>query len=213
MIKLFISLLVAHFVLCASEVERFKLEGSISFPQTNFNDDVATLSLQGDYSDRYYATSRKDGSFTFFNLPSGAYLMQVHASNWTFIPIRVDVSKSGLIKASKISTPSTNIPHPLKIEPDFRADYFMVREGFNVGSLLKNPMIIMMGVTFLMIVVLPKLMSGMDLEGMQQDLQAQVNPNGQAPTAPREVKEPPPKWEAPALKGWFFLGEVKKENF
>jgi len=53
---------------------------------------------------------------------------------------------------------------PLALRPVSQAEYFQKRQPYNVLGLLKNPMVIMMGVTLLLVIVFPRLMANMSPE-------------------------------------------------
>ena len=53
-------------------------------------------------------------------------------------------------------------------------DYFTRRESFSLMSLLANPMFLMMGVSVLMLVAMPKLMENMDPEAVKEAKEAQA---------------------------------------
>jgi len=79
--------------------------------------------------------------------------------------------------------------YPLRIEPEGINQYFMIREGFSIMSLLKNPMLIMMGVTLAFTFLIPKMMASIDPEALAE-MQGKDK---------KENLEPPPKWTAPQL--------------
>jgi len=56
----------------------------------------------------------------------------------------------------------------LHIYPYAPAQYYFEREPFNYAAYLKNPMVIMMGITFVMIVVMPRMLNNMDPEELKQ---------------------------------------------
>jgi hypothetical protein len=102
------------------------------------------------------------------DVPAGTYVLEVSNVEYVFSPVRIDISaKEKKIKASAIVIrPGPNgapiksyerLSHPLALRPISSAEYFQKRVPYNVSSLLKNPMAIMMGVTLLMVVVFPKM--------------------------------------------------------
>ena len=67
------------------------------------------------------------------------------------------------------------LPFPLPLEPLVaKPTFFEKREGFNWSGMLMNPMVLMMGVTVLIMVVFPKMMSNMDPEQLKEMQQMQV---------------------------------------
>ncbi|KAL6043911.1 ER membrane protein complex subunit 7 [Balamuthia mandrillaris] len=127
----------------------------------------------------------KDGLFRIKDLPSGAYLLEVVSNEHLYPLLRVDVSAkhNGKVKARLAgdSAKSKSLSYPLNIEPLAPMQFFEERKGFNFLELFKNPMVIMMGVTLVMILVVPKLM---DSEAMKE---AQAQAQGQNPLANLEM--------------------------
>ena len=84
--------------------------------------------------------------------------------------VRVDVSAKTAGKLRALVTHNRlPLPLPLPLEPLVaKPVFFEKREGFKVGSILMNPMAIMMGVTLLIMLVMPKMMANMDPEQLKE---------------------------------------------
>ena len=81
------------------------------------------------------------------------------------------------------------LPFPLPLEPLVaKPVFFEKREGFQWKGMLMNPMVLMMGVTFLLMFVFPKMMSSMDPEQLKEMQQACAPPT----PAPRPLGLRPP---------------------
>jgi hypothetical protein len=108
---------------------------------------------------------RGDGSFLVEGLlPSRTYTLDVLVREHRFEQLRVEVSKTGAMKVSALRVGSplrVRVALPLVLRPVGTAEYFHRREPVNLFGLLKNPMVLMMGITVLMIVVMPRMMSSM----------------------------------------------------
>eukprot|EP01119_Soliformovum_irregulare_P007737 TRINITY_DN201_c0_g1_i1.p1 TRINITY_DN201_c0_g1~~TRINITY_DN201_c0_g1_i1.p1 ORF type:complete len:218 (+),score=38.77 TRINITY_DN201_c0_g1_i1:3-656(+) len=173
--------------------KKYVLEGRIiNIPLGNSTNDIV-LSLRGD-DGTSRTIMRTDGNFRFADVSKGSYLLQISSTDYLFPFIRVDVTKNSQVRAFKQMSAGEDrdlLPYPLRISPDAPADFFLVKEGFQVMSLIKNPMIIMMGVTLIFTMVIPKMLSGIDQEAMAE----LTKKEGET-----EVKEPPIKWAAPALR-------------
>ena len=68
------------------------------------------------------------------------------------------------------------ISYPLVLTPKGTYQYFEVKRGFSIFMLLKNPMVLMMLFTVGLMVVMPKMMEGLDPEEkarMKQQMEAQ----------------------------------------
>lgn len=62
---------------------------------------------------------------------------------------------------------------PLELVPVSTAQYFEARESFNVMTILKNPMYLLVIMTVVMAFIAPKLIEGMDpeeLKAMQENM-------------------------------------------
>merc|ERR1712032_89062 len=61
------------------------------------------------------------------------------------------------------------LPVPLPLEPLVaNLNFFEKREGFKISSILMNPMALMMGVTLVIMLVMPKMMANMDPEQLKE---------------------------------------------
>lgn len=132
----------------------------------------------------YTAIPRSDGTFFFYAVLPGTYLLEVYDSLSVWPQIRIDVSAkaAGKLRATLTHTRQP-LPFPLPIDPLVKKPtFFERREGFQWSSMLMNPMVLMMGVTVLLMVALPNMMKNMDpeqlkeMESMQGGLTDMFNP-------------------------------------
>merc|ERR1712032_1502707 len=66
------------------------------------------------------------------------------------------------------------LPVPLPLEPLVaNLNFFEKREGFKISAILMNPMALMMGVTLIIMLVMPKMMANMDPEQLKEMQQMQ----------------------------------------
>lgn len=151
-----------------------------------------------------YSTSvRYDGSFILYNVKPGSYLLDVTSTGYAFPKIRLDVSTRS-VKAfySVVGNPwsftgaSLDYP-PLEIAAAAREVIFMPREGFNVASLFKNPMMLMMGVSVIFLFIMPKLAKSIDPDMLKEMQEGMSGAAPQVEGAPGRKKEQPPKVENP----------------
>ncbi|EFC42448.1 predicted protein [Naegleria gruberi] len=157
------------------------------------HDPIKVLVLRQDrpgQEEIYYV--RADGTFSIEGLTVGSHIVQLACNRFEFAKVRIDVSKSGKMRAIAMvpsSHPSLysseeerkaavasvdgfgfvkqNIPvEPiLKIRPLNALNYFEVVPPMDYLGLLKNPMVIMLVVGVLVSVVFPKLV---DPEAMKE---------------------------------------------
>ncbi|KAF8326213.1 uncharacterized protein EI90DRAFT_3291461 [Cantharellus anzutake] len=144
---------------------------------------------------RYSARVRKDGGFTFFNVEPGAYLLEVLARDHVFDQLRVDILDESLLSQDLGTTPAEeNVPaslsvqvrpflpgtpfspspphhplaYPILLVPLQRKEYFALPDGFDVMSMLNNPMAMMMVFACITLFILPKAMQNMDPEMLKE---------------------------------------------
>jgi hypothetical protein len=103
--------------------------------------------------------------------------------DYLFSQYRVDISTKVKHKIS-VSTHTaaaslnpliipTKVAYPLSIAPLQTLSYFQAREGFNLMSLLKQPMALMMLFTVAMVVIMPRMMNNMDDKEKEEMLKMQ----------------------------------------
>lgn len=123
----------------------------------------------------YTSIPRQDGTFVFHAVMPGSYLLEVHDVHnlWPMVRLDVSAKSSGKLRAM-LTHNKFALPFPIQIEPlVVKPSYFEVRPPFQWTSMLMNPMFIMMGVTLLLMVAMPKMMANMDPEQLKelQDMQ------------------------------------------
>eukprot|EP01102_Stenamoeba_stenopodia_P017601 TRINITY_DN6335_c0_g2_i2.p1 TRINITY_DN6335_c0_g2~~TRINITY_DN6335_c0_g2_i2.p1 ORF type:complete len:250 (-),score=65.85 TRINITY_DN6335_c0_g2_i2:254-1003(-) len=130
--------------------------------------------------DKLIAIPRVGGKFIFHEVPVGSYLLEVLSTEYEYPPLRVDVSTkfTGKLRARHLLNPSNHAAVPLVLTPERSVRYFEVREPFNVLGLLKNPMFLMLGFTLVMLVILPKMMSSLGNEAVEELQNSPLNQAG-----------------------------------
>ncbi|KAG0647865.1 ER membrane complex subunit 7, partial [Hyphodiscus hymeniophilus] len=135
------------------------------------------------------APLRLDNTFDFRNVSTGSYLLDIHCATHEFAPLRVDVHDGIKLQDGAVENVAT-----VEVWGTFRGnewgnkgeavpvvmheggvwvfegnaagvkEYFMERGGFSPLSLLKNPMILIAGVSMILVFGMPYLMDNMDPE-------------------------------------------------
>ena len=85
----------------------------------------------------YSTIPRSDGSFVFYGVPVGTYLLEVNNVPYLFETLRLDVSAhegGGRIKAAPL-TRRERLPYPLLLRPVVEAQYFQVCTYSKMASL------------------------------------------------------------------------------
>ncbi|XP_044968811.1 ER membrane protein complex subunit 7 homolog [Hordeum vulgare subsp. vulgare] len=102
--------------------------------------------------------ARPDGYFAFHNVPAGTHLIEVFSLGYFFSPvIRVDMRARNLGHIQAALTENRRVLNELVLEPLKEEKYYEMRKAFNILSLLKSPMGMMVGSMVVMVFVMPKM--------------------------------------------------------
>ncbi|GAA5798828.1 hypothetical protein EDC94DRAFT_627877 [Helicostylum pulchrum] len=178
-----LSIVIASFLVAAAAA--MNIEGKIIpnavIPDVSEIDTATTrVALNGA---QYTARIKANGEFNIPNVKAGSYLLEVQSIEHIFPKLRVDVEENN-VKATYTglgidwNQRGNSISYPLEIQAKADSEYFMERKGFNVMSMFKNPMFLMMGVSAIMMFFMPKLMKAMqemDPEGAKEINQSQAD--------------------------------------
>ncbi|VDP09852.1 unnamed protein product [Soboliphyme baturini] len=164
----------------ANHDKLFRIEGRVIFPpEPSFSESSRRLNCRVlvNYG-QLVAFVRQNGSFTVRNVPSGSYVVEVASTEYMFDQFRVDITSKGKIRARRVDylQPSlvSIVPYPLKFVPLHPMKYFRSREQWRITDFLFSPMVLMMIMSLVIILLLPKLanVSDPDIQReMQQSLQ------------------------------------------
>ncbi|ORY25804.1 hypothetical protein BCR39DRAFT_277635 [Naematelia encephala] len=107
-----------------------------------------------------------DGSFTLYGISPGEHILTPHVPGYTFIPLFLTIPTSATPTPHvqpyapnrlPLATTLPSLPYPLEIRPVAREDYYTAPPGLNILGLLKNPMVLMMLFSGLMMWGMPML--------------------------------------------------------
>ncbi|KAK3020357.1 hypothetical protein RJ639_047810 [Escallonia herrerae] len=118
--------------------------------------------------------------FSSHNVPAGTHLIEVAAVGYFFSPVRVDVSARNPGKVQAALTENRRGLNELVLEPLRDEQYYEIREPFNIMSLVKSPMGLMVGFMVIVMFLMPKLVENMDPEEMrraQEEMRSQGVPS------------------------------------
>jgi ER membrane protein complex subunit 7 len=157
------------------------LEGRLEFPdKTPFNITTKITLNSGEYT----TYSRKDGSFYIYDVPPGIHQLDIDSKTYHFGQIKIQLLEDAMdspkcLEYAFPGAPKKVIKYPLVIFAKGTYQYFEQKKGFSIFSMLKNPMVLMMVFSVGMMVVMPKLMEGLDPEEkarMKQQMENQKDP-------------------------------------
>lgn len=117
------------------------------------------------------ALTARDGSFVFRDVTPGVYLLEVLSTTFHYSAMKVKVDdKTGIIaiEYKYPGAPRKETIHPLLLTAHTKWRHFEKKEGVKIGGYLKNPMTIMMILSFGMMFFLPKMMASLDPEQLEE---------------------------------------------
>lgn len=156
------------------------IEGKIVIPDgssaVNYH-----IALNGD---QYSTICRVDGTFTFHEIPSGVYLLDVLSINEIFPQMKLKVSaENGSVTVVEFKYHGAKrVPavYPMVITAIAQVQHFQKRPPFNlVGMIMANPMMLIMLFTGLIVIGMPQLLANMtpeELEEIKKQSAAQGDP-------------------------------------
>ncbi|KAK9079505.1 hypothetical protein SSX86_001177 [Deinandra increscens subsp. villosa] len=123
---------------------------------------------------------KPDGYFSFHEVPAGTHLIEVDVIGYFFSPVRVDVSARNPGKVQAALTENRKGLSELVFEPLREEQYYEIREPFNIMSIVKSPMGLMIGFMVIVVFLMPKLVENMDPEEIrkaQEEMRSQGVPS------------------------------------
>lgn len=169
------------FLLCLlpalSHVDGLTCEGTLVIPGLEKKVSNIRVVLNGG---EYTSLSRQDGSFAFYNVDTGIYLLEVMSVEFAFPQMKVKVDKDkdgGTINVVEYKYPGANrtpATHPIRLVALTPLKYFQDPPRFSIlGFIMGNPMILLMGLSGGLMFLFPKMLQNMDPEAMKQFEEAQ----------------------------------------
>ena len=133
----------------------------------------------------YTTYSRTDGSFVIYNVPPGIHQLDIDSKTFHFGQIKIQLLEEAMdapkcLEYAFPGAPKRALKYPLILNPKATLQYFEAKKGFSIFSLLKNPMVIMMLFSVVLMVMMPKMMEGMEPEEkarMKEQMKNQQDPS------------------------------------
>ncbi|KAJ9063677.1 hypothetical protein DSO57_1038441 [Entomophthora muscae] len=128
---------------------------------------------------------QQNGRFIIHDVPSGNFTLKVVTDRYKFPLLRADVGldskRKVIIHSMRLGTPleasGPEVAYPLRISPVEQIEYFDKREGFNIMSILSNPMMLMSMVSLALVFIAPKMLSNLDEETLKEVQETQSTMN------------------------------------
>ena len=165
----------------SAQVPTTTLEGQLQYAnKTPFNVTTRITLNNAEYT----TYSRADGSFVIYNVPPGIHQLDIHSNIYHFGQIKIQLLEESMDtpKCLEYAYPGASkqpAKYPLVLYPHATYQYFEPRRGFSLFGLFKNPMVLMMLFSVGLMVMMPKMMEGLDPKEkarMKQQMEAQKDP-------------------------------------
>ena len=158
------------------------IQGRLKLPDPKHSLNSTRLTLNDGTFSTY---TLPDGSFTFYRVPPGVHLLDVQSREHHFSQVKIQLLSDSMDSPKCIEyiypgAPKQSIDYPLVLTAHASYQYYEPRQGFNLYGIFKNPMLLMMLVMGGMMVLMPKMMEGLDpeqKEQMQRQMELQQDPS------------------------------------
>ena len=159
------------------------IQGRLRLPDPSSSLNSTRITLNDGRTHNTY--TQADGTFIFHRVPPGVHLLDVQSREHHFSQVKIQLLEESMDSPKCIEyvypgAPKQAIPHPLELTAHASYEYYEPRQGFSIFSILKNPMLLMMIVSVGMMVLMPKMMEGLDpeqKEQMQKQMAMQQDPS------------------------------------
>jgi hypothetical protein len=180
----FLSFLVGVLLVAGTAIAdspRGTIEGRLQFPDKSAFNITTRVTLNHGERSTY---SRADGSFSVYSVEPGIHVLDVQSVTHHFSQIKIqlleeDMSSPKCLEYFYPGATKQPAAYPLALNAIATYDYFEKRQGFSIFSMLKNPMVLMMGFSAVLMFIMPKMMEGLepeDKERMKQQMEMQKDP-------------------------------------
>lgn len=145
------------------------IEGQVEIP-----DGTPTTNYEVTLNGNLHSTfCRSDGSFTFHDVQSGVYLLDVSSEKETFPQMKLKVvAEEGSISVVEYKYPGAKkvaANYPILLRAIAPVKYFQVKPPLSIMKMIMgNPMMLMMGFMLVVVLLMPKMMAGMDPEELKE---------------------------------------------
>lgn len=163
------------------------IHGTIKLPDENLLNSTR-ITLTGDNTRLGTYSTSTDGSFTFYDVQPGVHLLDVQSTTYMFSQVKIQVPEEyntdEALKCIEYYYPGApkialDCSSSIQLYAHAKYDYFEPRPKFSIFGLFKNPMMLMMLVSGGLMLLMPKMMEGMDdeqREQMRKQMELQKDP-------------------------------------
>jgi hypothetical protein len=138
--------LVSH-VLCDEQRASLGfIQGRLQFPDKRAFNETTPISIN---HNEYQTYSRPDGTFVFYDISPGVHVLDVHSQVYLFPQIKCqfledDMENPTCLEYAFPGAPKVTVSHPFVLTALATFEYFEAKRAFSLASIIKNPMMLMM---------------------------------------------------------------------
>ena len=173
--------LLLSFASAATATQVGTIQGQLRMPDDTPVNNTRIMLNNGDRS----TYSRSDGTFALYGVPPGVHLLDVYSPDYLFSQVKVQLLPDSMDKPNCIEyafpgAAKQAIFHPLILKAHAKYEYFEKKAGFNVLSIIANPMVLLMLVSVGMMVAMPYMMENLEpeeRERMKKQMEMQKDPS------------------------------------
>jgi hypothetical protein len=152
--------------LCLALASALEVEGYIKLPPGIDRKTVIWTNSRVTLDGSKIAFPDLHGRFVIHGVSPGLHYLELHDPIYQYNNVVVDVSETSVSVYETLSSRPAKLEYPVVLQATKPINYFLKREGFNLMSLLMNPMVLMMGVMGFFYFFMPKM--ELDPEQMAQ---------------------------------------------
>lgn len=162
MLCFIVTLLSALYIVSTSaaldhEHQLGSIEGKLQFPDKRAFTETTRISFNHGDQQTY---SGPDGSFSFFDVPPGVHVIDAYSQTYHFSQVKcqfleADMEHPNCIEYIYPGATKLPITTPLVLAALAQYEYFEIKRGFSLLSILKNPMMLMMLFSVAMMYFMP----------------------------------------------------------
>eukprot|EP00593_Proboscia_inermis_P003915 CAMPEP_0171324314 /NCGR_PEP_ID=MMETSP0816-20121228/116106_1 /TAXON_ID=420281 /ORGANISM="Proboscia inermis, Strain CCAP1064/1" /LENGTH=232 /DNA_ID=CAMNT_0011823207 /DNA_START=410 /DNA_END=1108 /DNA_ORIENTATION=- len=195
------------------------IRGRLRLPDDSLLNSTQVMLNDGEYS----TYTQRDGAFVLYNVLPGVHLLDVQSHTHLFSQVKIQLLEAtetddemGL-KCIEYAYPGASkqaIPHPLILTAHAQYQYFEPRQGFSIGTIFKNPMLIMMLFSVGLMFFMPKMMENLDdeqKEQMQKQMELQSDPTKMLSSLWGDMTNDPEAEAKKSIKGGSKARRSKRE--
>ena len=170
-----INQLITILILAYSSLSQTSVHGTvrnIHDSQINFQNAISYMKAYLNYGE-FTTYLQKDGSFGFYNIPDGIYLLTFQSDKYELplYQVKIDEGNYKVYSLNMTSKMKQVVDTPLTITPLGNSEYFEVRAPMDVNAIIKSPFGIVIMITVAMLLCMKNMPDMEELQNAENPTQ------------------------------------------